>query len=81
MESPLSFHHKRRRQVGKPLWIRFGLWGLGSRKSVEAFLVFCLLMTVGLMCFRLWAFAAGTLLAAFWYWMVLKWTDDNDGWE
>ncbi len=80
MEAPLSFQ-KRRRHGERPFWVRLGLWGLNSRNSVEAFLVFCLLLTIGLMCFRRWPFALGTLLAAAWYWLVMRWVDDHENWE
>jgi hypothetical protein len=67
-----------------PWWVQIGLWGLPSRGSVWAFVWICVLLAMGSVAYgfidRRFFLGILFLLAALWYWLAIRWVDDNGVW-
>ncbi len=64
----------------RPQWVSIGLWGLNKRASALAcmWLSIALAATSAIMQFWLGLIM---LLAALWYFLAVKWVDENEGWH
>lgn len=72
----------------KPWWVEVGLWKINDRNTAWLFLGIsvamavlpAVVMSVAMGSNRF--FISGIfILAAVWYWLCIKWMDDNDGWS
>jgi hypothetical protein len=67
-----------------PLWVRLGLWGLPTRRSVWAFVWISLLAAIvgSAYGFRNPRFFACILfvLPALMYWLTIRWVDNHGKW-
>ena len=63
----------------RPLWVTVGLWGLSTRSVAWAFVVISVLVAMGSIVFWTW-WGALVFLAALWYWLAIRWVDQNDSW-
>ena len=69
-----------------PRWVRFGLWGLRTRKYALIFLWDSpLFVGLSIVAGFLWdpVFFYVSIcfsLLALWYWMALRWVDKHDAW-
>jgi hypothetical protein len=63
----------------RPLWVRLGLWGLGTRSMVMAFFVLSVVVATAVCAFVSW-WGALIYLAATWYWFAMRWVDKHDSW-
>jgi hypothetical protein len=72
-------------RAGRPWWVRFGLWGLKTRASAQAFVWGCVALGAGCLAYSVvdprFAFGGVMLLAAAWYWLSIRWVDRNGGWS
>lgn len=64
----------------RPLWVSIGLWGLKTRGSVLAFMWLSIALAVASAIVQFWL-GLLVLLAALWYWLAMKWVDENEGWQ
>jgi hypothetical protein len=69
----------------RPLWVRIGLWGLPNRASVWAFFWLSLVLAVASVAYGFVdrRFFAGALLviAAWWYYLSIRWVDKHGNWH
>jgi hypothetical protein len=68
-----------------PGWVRFGLWGLTTRKSALIFFWDSLLwasasIVAGFLWSPVFFFGITFCLSALWYWTALRWVDRHDTW-
>ena len=72
------------RRPERPFWVQVALWGLPNRASVWACFWLSIILTIGsiLYAFRDVRFFAGGLFifAALWYYLAIRWIDQNDRW-
>lgn len=63
-----------------PVWVRMGLWSIGSRSTALTYMVVCIGLALGSIAL---GFRVGALffLAAAWYWSALRWVDKNALWD
>jgi hypothetical protein len=68
-----------------PLWVRLGLWGLPTRASAWAFVAISILAAVAGCLYGLrdprYFVCGGFLLAAYLYWITIRWVDRHGRWE
>jgi hypothetical protein len=73
-----------RASIGRPWWVKVGLWGISSRGSAWTFV--WLSVTLGVVCvlYGFWNrwFIAGAawFLAAIWYLLAIRWVDEHGAW-
>jgi hypothetical protein len=63
----------------RPLWVTIGLWGLATRSVAFSFVVISILCAVGSIAYWTW-WGALLFLSALWYWLAIRWVDQNDSW-
>lgn len=64
-----------------PLYVKIGLLGIGSRATAMAYMLICIFLALGLTVYLSSPIGLALLLAAYWYWIAIKWMDANDGWN
>ena len=68
----------------RPLWVKLGLWGLPNRAAAWAFFWLSIAIAVGCVAYGFvdWRFFAGggMVFAALWYYLSIRWVDQNDRW-
>jgi hypothetical protein len=71
--------------MSRPIWVRIGLWGIGSRGAALGFMWFSFIAAIACSAYGFYDprfFAGGLLvLAGIWYWLCIRWTDEHDGWK
>ena len=74
-----------KRREGMPGLVYWGLWGLQSRKSAVAFMVFSAVAGLACLIYGFFdrTFLLGALLpvAALWFWYSVRWVDRSSSWE
>jgi hypothetical protein len=69
----------------RPLWVRFGLLGVPSRRAAlfyfAASLVTSAACMVGALYDRRLIVGVPLIFAASWYWACIRWVDLHDQWE
>lgn len=73
-----------KKKENMPSWAYWGLWGINSRKVALVFFIGTLILSlvlipVGIMV-NDYSFLAFPLVPL-WYWLSLKWADNNSAWE
>lgn len=63
----------------RPLWVAVGLWGLKTRAVAWAFVVLSMLVATGSIIYWSWL-GAIMYLAAVWYFLAIRWVDENSAW-
>jgi len=63
----------------RPLWVAVGLWGLKTRAVAWAFVVLSMLVATGSIIYWSWL-GAMMYLAAVWYFLAIRWVDENSTW-
>jgi len=82
-DTPLSHgtvHHAAySEQEEMPLWVKVGIWGLGNRTAVLAFMWLSIALSIFL---AVKGYLPGLLflLAAAWYWGAARWVDQHEMW-
>lgn len=73
-----------RRSNSRPPWVEVGLYGVSSRGAALAFLWISVALAVVCLIagFFFLPLFLGALfgVAALWYWLAIKWVDQNDRW-
>ena len=68
-----------------PLWVRVALWGLPNRNSAWVFFWLSLAIGVGCIAYgfvdRRFFLGDPMLLAALWYYLSIRWVDQNSRWS
>ena len=70
-----------------PWWVKVSLWGLPNKASVWAFVGLSLLCAAGCVVYAVtagnprWYAGLLFLLAAFIYWLSIRWVDQHGSWE
>jgi len=69
----------------RPLWVRFGLWGLPNRASAWAFFWLALGLAIGCVAYGFvdprFFIGGGFILSAWWYYAAIRWVDRNGRWN
>ena len=62
-----------------PLWVRLGLWSIKIRKTAIIYLIISIVsgISAGIFWHPIWF---GMFAAAAWYWLSIRWMDQNAGW-
>jgi hypothetical protein len=74
-----------RSSIGRPWWVKVGLWGISSRGSAWNFV--WLSIALGIVCVvygfwnRLFCMGGVWFLAALWYVLAIQWVDRHDAWK
>lgn len=72
-----------KKKEGMPSWAYWGLWGINSRKMAFGFVVISALISLILIPIGIkindYSFLA-FILVPIWYWLSLKWADNNSAW-
>jgi hypothetical protein len=63
----------------RPLWVKVGLWGIKTRSVAWAFVVLSIAVGIGWMIYMSWL-GSIMFLAALWYWLAIRWVEQNDSW-
>ena len=63
-----------------PLYVKVGLWGIGSRPLALAFVGLSVIFAIGTTVYFASPMGLLLLLAAVWYWAAIRWMDHNEGW-
>ncbi|HBB94532.1 MAG TPA: hypothetical protein DC054_04010 [Blastocatellia bacterium] len=63
----------------RPFWVAVGLWGLKTRAVAWAFVVLSILVATGSIIYWSWL-GAIMYLAAVWYFLAIRWVDENSAW-
>ncbi len=64
-----------------PIYVKVGLFGIGSRKSAMMYFWLSIIIALGSSLYFQTLLGLVLLLAALWYWAAVKWMDANDGWQ
>jgi hypothetical protein len=68
----------------RPFWVKVGLWGVPGRRAAWGFFWVCIAFAAfsGMRGFRdaRWFLGTPVVLAAFWYWASIRWTDRHGSW-
>ncbi len=64
-----------------PLFVKVGLFGVGSRSSAMLYLLFCVVVAFGGVWYFGNPFSLVMLFAALWYWRAIQWMDQHNGWR
>jgi hypothetical protein len=68
-----------------PVMVRIGLWGLPSRGSAWAFVGLSFFLAIGCFVYGFvdFRFFYGSILvvAALWYYLSIRWVDNNSSWQ
>ena len=72
----------------QPLWVSLGLANISTRKGALTLFLICLACAIA--CIPLayyrwiswidWSWAAVMFPCALWYWLCIRWMDNNAGW-
>ena len=64
----------------RPFWVTIGLWGLKTRGSVLACIGLSIALALASAIMQFWL-GLLMLLAALWYFLAMKWVDEDEGWQ
>ena len=70
-----------------PWWVKVSLWGLPSRAAVWAFVWISIALAIGCVCYaalmsnRRMFTGILFLIAAFMYWISIRWVDRHGSWN
>jgi len=73
-----------RSSIGRPWWVKVGLWGISSRGSAWTFVWLSIALGVVCMVYGFWnrwfSIGAVCFLAALWYLLAIRWVDRHGAW-
>lgn len=64
----------------RPLLVKLGLAGIGSRRAALRFVWFCLAVAALSVLLRFWL-GLTLLISAAWYGYAIRWVDRHEGWK
>ena len=72
------------RQENMPSWVYWGLWSIRSRSTAMAYFDGSLVLSVVIVTAAViveYYILCAILVVPIWYWLSIKWVDNNSSWE